>query len=147
MKGRSAGQGMHQHLPDRDTMGDALTGTLAPLLLQPITLAASPAQLNLPLKGSSSLRSKPGVCKGQRESSFLAEHPACPPASTWTSTGGWLGPLSAEMSSHIVHPAEKCKEIHDLQEAERDAMHMSLSHCFNSGPNPTTPALIQYLAK
>lgn len=61
--------------------------------------------------------------------------------------GAAWDPFPAEMSSHFVKPAEKCKETHDLQEAERDAMHVSLCHCFNSCSNPTTPVLIQYLAK
>lgn len=37
-------------------------------------------------------RRRTSVCKGQRGISLLAEHPACPPASTWANRRGWLGP-------------------------------------------------------
>uniref|UniRef100_A0A8C5J305 Uncharacterized protein n=1 Tax=Junco hyemalis TaxID=40217 RepID=A0A8C5J305_JUNHY len=94
-----------------------------------------PLPLNLPLTGSrrsqqvaeapaNSPRSRPSVCRGQREKSLLTEHPACPPAGP-ARGAGW-DPLPAEMSSHSVNPAEKCKEIHDLQEAERDAFRHSI---------------------
>lgn len=90
-----------------ETLCDALPGALATEDVCPLP-ACIPShwllhQLNLPLTGSSeasevaeapanSPRSRLSVCQEQRESSLVTEHSACPPASTWGSTRGWLGP-------------------------------------------------------
>lgn len=77
-----------------------------------------------------STRAEPEAVGGQGTSCLSTQRGPGP------APGAALDSPTAEKSARFVNLAEQCKEIHNLQEAERDVMPVSL--CSNSCPDPTT---------
>lgn len=155
-KGRGAGQGMHQHLPARDTISDALTGAL------PTDSACSPSHwlLHQPTSQTGSSEVLGGCWSScqqfQKQAQCLqgTEGQLPPPWAPCVPTSEHLGQHEELAGTHSL---QKCHHILLNQQGnvkkymtcrkQKDATHRSLCHCFNSCPNPTAPVLIQYLAK